>query len=211
MSEMSGNDLYQGFPPGFFDRLDAEDDAVFYEPPRLVTHIDESAIVAVGTLYAELGIDGEVLDLMSSWISHFTIAPRRLVVLGMNPEELDANPQADDRVTHDLNADPTLPFATDSFDDAVCCVSIDYLTRPLEVLIDVARVLRSGGRLVVTFSNRCFPSKAINGWRGTDDRGHVSLVGEYLRRSGYTDLEAELRSPEGSTGDPLFAVWGTAP
>ena len=60
------------FPPGFFDRADASSDAAFYRPLRLVTHIDDGAIAAVGALYDELGIDGEVLDLMSSWVSHFT-------------------------------------------------------------------------------------------------------------------------------------------
>jgi hypothetical protein len=56
------------FPAGFFDRVDEAPDEVFYRPPRLVTHIDAGAIAAVGALYAELDVDGRVLDLMSSWI-----------------------------------------------------------------------------------------------------------------------------------------------
>src|SRR4051812_28397046 len=51
------------FPPGFFDRADPGADTAFYDVPRLVTHIDDGAIAAVGALYAELGVDGEVLDL----------------------------------------------------------------------------------------------------------------------------------------------------
>src|SRR6056297_3516884 len=82
------------FPPGFFDRMDPSDDAAFYAPPRLVTHLDEGAIAAVGRLYSELGLDGGVLDLMSSWVSHFESPPRELTVLGMNAVELDANPAA---------------------------------------------------------------------------------------------------------------------
>lgn len=55
-----------GYPDGFFDRADPSDDGRFYLPERMVTHIDVGAITAVGVLYAELGIEGEVLDLMSS-------------------------------------------------------------------------------------------------------------------------------------------------
>ena len=102
-------------PPRFFDRGDPTPDPVFYSWPRFVTHIDDDAIAAVGALYAELGIDGEVLDLMSSWVSHFRERPRRLTVLGMNAEELAANPQAAATVVHDLNEDPVLPFDDDSF------------------------------------------------------------------------------------------------
>src|SRR6185436_16146451 len=119
------------FPPGFFDRADQSPDPAFYRPLRLVTHIDDGAIAAVGALYDELGIDGEVLDLMSSWVSHFTTPPRALTVLGMNDDELAAIPQATRRVVHDLNEDPVLPFPGDSFDAAVCCVSVDYLVRPI--------------------------------------------------------------------------------
>jgi hypothetical protein len=71
-----------GFPARFFDRADPADDRVFYAPPRLVTHIDEGSIAAVGALYDELGIDGRVLDLMGSWVSHLTVVPAHLTVLG---------------------------------------------------------------------------------------------------------------------------------
>ena len=83
-----------GFPDGFFAREDETDDAGFYALPRLVTHIDDDAIAAVGLLYEELGVNGDVLDLMSSWVSHFRTPPRHLRVLGMNARELDANPAA---------------------------------------------------------------------------------------------------------------------
>src|SRR5215212_7411106 len=198
------------FPPGFFDRADPGSDAAFYRPLRLVTHIDDGAIAAVGALYDELGIDGEVLDLMSSWVSHFKEKPRRLTVLGMNDDELAANPQAAARVVHDLNADPTLPFPDDSFDAAVCCVSIDYLVRPVEVFTDVARVVREGGPFVCTFSNRCFPTKAIRGWLHSSDAEHGEIVAEYFRRSGgFDEPVIERRTPAAHFGDPLWAVRAT--
>jgi SAM-dependent methyltransferase len=196
------------FPDWFFDRADPGPDAAFYGPPRLVTHIDEGAIAAVGDLYAELSVEGEVLDLMSSWVSHFRAPPRRLVGLGMNAAELAANPALAEHVVHDLNVDPALPFPDAGFDDVTCCVSVDYLVRPVEVFGEVARVLRPGGRFVVTFSNRCFPTKAIRGWLATDDRGHLQIVAAYFAAAAdrFRDLRGERR-PTPPGGDPLYAVW----
>jgi SAM-dependent methyltransferase len=199
------------FPPGFFDRTDAADDHAFYVVPRLVTHIDDRAIAAVGALYDELGIDGRVLDLMGSWVSHFRVAPAHLTVLGMNAVELAANRQADATVVHDLNADPRLPFPDRAFDAAVCCVSVDYLVRPIEVFTEVARVLKPGGLFANTFSNRCFPEKAIRGWLLTTDEQHCEIVAEYFRRAGgWDDPLVQLRTPPSADGDPLYAVWARA-
>lgn len=204
---MTNHPGYQNFPPGFFDRSDSSDDASFYDMERLVTHIDDGAIAGVGALYEELEIHGEVLDLMSSWISHFTSPPASLTVLGMNERELAANPQAVERVVHDLNRNPELPFSSSSFDDVVCCVSVDYLTRPLDVFADVARVLRPGGRFVCTFSNRCFPTKAIQGWLMLDDAQRMDLIGIYFDLAGgFGPANKQTRIGPGF-GDPLLAVW----
>ena len=207
-------DAYDGFPPGFFDRSDPTPDDRFYRAPRLVTHIDDGAIAAVGALYDELGLcgpeSGAVLDLMSSWISHFPVKPALLTVLGLNEHELAANPEADHRVVLDLNADPVppLPFDSAAFAAAVCCVSVDYLVRPIEVFTETVRVVQPGGLFVCTFSNRCFPTKAIRGWLGTDDSTHMGIVAEYFRRSGgWDEPVVQVRTPAGHRGDPLFAVW----
>jgi len=195
-------------PDGFFARMDEADDAHFYVEPRLVTHIDDGAIAAVGELYEELGIEGDVLDLMSSWISHLRRPPRSLTVLGMNATELGANPMATARVVHDLNADPRMPFEDASFDDVVCCVSVDYLTRPIEVFREASRVLRPGGRFVCTFSNRVFMTKAIAAWLYADDTERCRIVAEYFERSRvFGTVTIARRTPIGHPGDPLFAVW----
>jgi SAM-dependent methyltransferase len=209
------DDRYAAFPAGFFDRADDRPDAVFYAPTRLVTHIDDAAIAAVGELYAELGIDGtapaprRVLDLMSSWVSHFRTPPAELVVLGMNADELAANRAATEQLVHDLNADPRIPLPDGDVDAVACCVSIDYLTRPIEVLAEAGRVLRPGGLLAVTFSNRCFPTKAVRGWLATDDDQHGRVVAELVRRTGlFDEPRVQLRTPPG-VGDPLYAVTAT--
>lgn len=210
-----GSETPGPFPAGFFDRGDPTPDSAFYAYDRFVTHIDDRAIAAVGDLYAELGITGRVLDLMSSWISHFHEAPTHLVALGMNERELAANQQASSFVVHDLNTDPRLPFDDASFDAVTCCVSVDYLTNPIPVFREARRVLVPGGVFVCTFSNRCFPTKAIRGWLMTNDEQHLQIVAMYFSLSSapgaaWTTPITELRTPPGPAGDPLYAVYATA-
>jgi SAM-dependent methyltransferase len=165
---------------------------------------------AVRELYDELGVpEGRVLDLMASWVSHLSRRPDGgLVVLGLNRAELAANTLAERRVLHDLNDDTHLPFPDGAFDSVTCCVSVDYLVRPVAVFREVARVLRPGGLVVVTFSNRCFPTKAIRGWLESDDEGHVEIVRQYLEdAAGFGAASAQLRTESSSFGDPLYAVW----
>jgi SAM-dependent methyltransferase len=196
----------QVFPPGFFDRADESPDTIFYVPDRLVTHIDDGAIAAVGELYDELELTGEVLDVCSSWVSHFRTPPHRLVAMGMNEAELRANEMASSWIVQDLNVDPALPFDDASFDAVTCCVSVDYLILPLEVFAEAARVLRPGGPFAVTFSNRCFPTKAIRGWLSTDDEGHCAIVATYFELTeGFGEPTVQRRNPAART-DPLYAV-----
>ncbi|MFN8023807.1 MAG: methyltransferase domain-containing protein [Acidimicrobiales bacterium] len=211
----AGPDPHDEFPVGFFRRGDEADDAEFYAADRFVAHIDDRAIEAVGRLYRRLGIDGggsarRVLDFMASWISHFLITPPELVVLGMNERELRANRQASSYVVHDLNADAKLPFPDGHFDAATCCVSIDYLVRPIDVLREVSRVVAPGGPVVCTFSNRCFPTKVIRGWLAISEAQRCHAVGQYFRLAGgYTEPQAMLCTPPGDGGDPLYAVWAS--
>lgn len=207
---MGGHAEYEYFASGFFERTDDTDDAAFYEPVRLVQHIDDAAIAGVAAMYNELGITGNVLDLMSSWISHFETTPSRLTILGMNEAELRANAQASEVVVHDLNVDPTLPWPDNHFDDVVCAVSVDYLTKPLEVFEEVARVVQPGGRFVCTFSNRCFPTKAIRGWLMASDSLRCEIVATYFRLSGGWEEPVIDTRIRGGVSDPLYAVWATA-
>lgn len=208
---MAGEPLPR-LPAQAFRRYDERPDAEFYETPRLVTHIDDEAIAEVTQLYRELfPADAVILDLMSSWVSHLPpeVTYRRVVGLGMNEVELRENPRLDAYVVQDLNTDPRLPFEDAGFDGAGICVSIDYLIQPVQVLREVGRVLRVGAPLVVTFSNRCFPDKAVAIWHQLDDQGHVRLVEHYLRESGnFLNIRSLDRSPRHHLSDPLYAVVG---
>ncbi len=191
-----------------FDRIDDTDDTRFYAVDRKVVHLEVGAIDALRRFYAATLPSGAVLDLMSSWRSHLPDGLGPVTGLGMNAAEMADNPQLDDFVVHDLNQEPRVPFRDDSFDAVVCAVSVQYLTRPIEVFSDVHRVLRPNGSLIVSFSNRCFPTKAVAIWRASGSDGHLRLVREYFERSGFRDVVDEERP---SPDDPLFVVWGRAP
>ena len=192
-----------------FAKYDAAPDDLFYQSPRKVVHIDDGAIRVVTQLYRELlPPNGAILDLMSSWRSHLPtdVHFSRVAGLGMNADELRDNPQLTDFAVHNLNAQPKLPYDDQTFDAACCCVSVQYLQKPFEIFAEVRRVLKPDAPFVLTFSNRCFPTKAVNVWHQTDDAGHMQVVSQYFDLSGgWRDITAEDRSPK--RGDPLFAVW----
>jgi len=200
------------YPEEAFRRTDDAPDEEFYRTPRLVTHIDDRAIAAVTQLYRELfPSDGEILDLMSSWVSHLPpeVDYRRVIGLGMNEVELRRNERLDSYVVQNLNANARLPFGSGDFDGAGICVSIDYLTRPVEVLREVGRVLKGGAPVAITFSNRCFPTKAVEIWHRLDDAGHMRLVEGYLQEAGnFRGIHSLDRSPGRLFSDPLYAVVG---
>jgi hypothetical protein len=201
-----------GLPSDAFTKLDAEDDEIFYQPPRLVCHIDDGAIAALTAFYRRvLPPDGVLLDLMSSWVSHLPpeIGYAEVIGHGMNATELAANPRLSRWFIQNLNRDTKLPLADARLNAAMICVSIQYLQRPIVVLREVARLLRRGSPLVVSFSNRCFWTKAVAIWRALDDEGHARLVERYLRDAGFARIETHrLAEWVEDVSDPMIAVVG---
>ncbi|MFV9503546.1 MAG: class I SAM-dependent methyltransferase [Oscillochloridaceae bacterium umkhey_bin13] len=206
--------MEHSLPPNYFKRYDESEDRHFYLYPRLTAHLDEAACLAVSQLLREyLPPSGRILDLMSSFVSHLPpeVAYSEVVGLGLNEEELGNNPQLTSTLIHDINAHPELPFADASFDGVVCTVSVQYLTNPVAVFAEVGRVLKPGAPFIVTFSNRCFPSKAVQIWVATSDRQHMALVQRYFELANCFETITPLdRSPRPWLSDPLFAVVGRA-
>jgi len=211
------------FEPDAFGREDETVDSRFYEKPRLVNHLDDRAIETISGFYDDLLCPGmDVLDLMSAWRSHVPeeLSLKSLVGLGMNAEEMAANPQLTDFRVHDLNKAPRLPFDDGSFDRVICTASVEYLIHPVAVFADVARVLRPGGSFAITFSNRWFPPKTIRLWPRLHEFERMGLVMAYFNRSGkFTDLhslsstgwprpETDKYYGQQFKSDPVYAVWG---
>ena len=204
------------FDERWFRREDERNDTLFYIEPRMVVHIDDHAIAAIREYLSEsLPQNGRVLDLMSSWRSHMPEGHpvESLVGLGLNGKEMAENPQVDDRVVHDLNRkDRGLPFRTASFDAVVVTVSVQYMTRPVEVFGEVHRVLRPNGWFHVIYSNRMFPTKAVAVWKALDDEQRGALIGKYFGESGkWSDVTLlDIGRPESFYTDPVYVVRGRA-
>jgi SAM-dependent methyltransferase len=201
--------------PNFFRRMDESEDEEFYRWPRRVVHIDDRAIATIGEIYANRIKPGsEILDLMSSWRSHLPAAmrPARVTGLGLNAEEMRDNPALTEVVVHNVNREPRMPFPDQSFDAVVMAVSVQYLTRPIEIFSDVGRVLRLGGPFIVTFSNRMFPTKAVALWQASTTEQRVEVVKRYFAQcDAFERIEAIDNSQrEGEPFDPVWAVLGYA-
>jgi SAM-dependent methyltransferase len=218
MARISVNDVLKSpewpekwpYAPEDFKREDNDEDSCFYSQPRLVTHIDDYAIAALTQYYAKsLAADSAILDICSSWISHYPKHFRfnRAVGLGMNQFELSKNPQLTEFVVQDLNNNPQFPFEDNSFDFVTCVVSIDYLTRPLEVFSEIRRVLRPGGKAIISQSNRCFPTKVINIWLNTNDLQHIYIIGSYFHYTGgFSPPSSHDISPFPGRSDPMYII-----
>jgi len=197
-----------------FRRIDEEVDTAFYKVPKLVYHIDEGAVAALTHYYDKAIPDGSaILDICSSWLSHyprtFPIRMSKIVGSGISDAELACNDQLNSYVAADLNRSPKLPFADRSFDVVTCVVSTDYLTKPLQVMKEVARVLKPGGKVILSQSNRCFYTKAVKVW--TDDMSdgaHLRVLGTYLHfAGGFSPPRALDISARGEgTKDPMYIV-----
>lgn len=198
-----------------FQRFDETPDSMFYEAPRFVTHIDDPAIAALTKYYSKVfppsntpGVS--ILDMCSSWVSHFPSGYKqeRVVGLGMNEEELKRNPVLTEYVVQDLNLNPKLPFEDNSFDIITNVVSVDYLTKPLDVFKEMCRILKPGGLAIMSFSNRCFWTKAISIWTSTGDADHVMIVGSYFHYAGgFEPPQAVDISPNPGRSDPMYIVY----
>ena len=211
-------------PATYFSRMDNTDDEHFYSFPRKVVHIDDHAIASVSYVLGKLlPSSGRFLDLMSSWRSHLptNLESSTVVGLGMNAAEMADNPQLNNHIVHNLNRTPQLPFDDGMFDGAFCTVSVQYLTQPIAVFQEVARVLKPDAPFIVSFSNRCFPQKAVAIWQSRSDEQHVQLVGHYFTTAeGWQEPltwsnrgEAALANgaatiqPRLLGTDPLYVVW----
>ncbi|EXJ60617.1 hypothetical protein A1O7_04770 [Cladophialophora yegresii CBS 114405] len=211
---------------------DPGNDTSFYSSPRFVTHIDDNAIDSLRRYYdTVLPRRGRILDFCSSWISHY---PRdvaeaaasgeghlEVVGTGMNALELSENKALKRWSVQDLNSDPDVRVpgasatgeesgskADQKLDASTCVVSIDYLTKPLEVLKSIRHHTKEGGKVHLIISNRCFPTKVVGRWLQVDEEDRLAMVGDYLWWSGWRNIEIQTLVQGSFMTDPLWVVRG---
>ena len=217
---------YNGKATAFFNgrpfrRRDEAPDPDFYVPDRFVHHIDRTASQNLSAIYGSILRPGDrVLDLMASWESHLPYDGNGLDVhgIGLNPNELAGNPAFSGYTLQDLNADTRLHFSDHSFDAVICSLSVEYLTEPVRIFREAARVLKPGGTFTAAFSNRWFPEKAIRIWEELHDFERMGLVTEYVLETGafetvstasvrgYPRPEEDRYYPKFRLSDPVYVV-----
>ncbi|MDS0281024.1 methyltransferase domain-containing protein [Haloarcula onubensis] len=186
-------------------KLDSGADGAFYDSPRFVTHADDAFLARLTALYAEVLAPGDrVFDAMSSWVSHLPDYPfERVVGHGLNGAELAENDRLDEWFLQDCNRDQSLPLADEGVDAVLCALSVQYLQYPEAVFAEFARVLAPDGVLVVSFTNRMFPTKAVRAWRAASMDERADLVERYCRAAGLTVTDVVRERPG---RDPFYAV-----
>ncbi|KAF2006093.1 hypothetical protein P154DRAFT_423242 [Amniculicola lignicola CBS 123094] len=208
-----------------FRRADETPDSRFYTTSRIdVNHIDDLAIDRLSRYYAmTLPHHGVILDLCTSWTSHFpteilnAVEQRELVVhgVGMNDAEMAHNPSLNAGWSVcDLNITPDFPTLQTPYDAAMCVVSVDYLTRPTEVLTHLRGHMHPGAMVHIVVSERCFPTKAVKLWLRLNPDERLQTVGDFLHFSGYTNIEIVHLSPASGFSmmyDTIWVVRGRAP
>jgi hypothetical protein len=189
-----------------FARDDDAPDSVFYTMPRRVMHIDNVCAERITVFYRDhLRARDTVLDLMAGWHSHLAGHAGDIIGLGMNAEEMADNPQLRSHMVHDLNATPRLALDDASFDVVVNTVSIEYLTQPLAVLKQAHRILKPGGKLLITFSNRFFPPKVIALWKQLHPVERLNWLAQLVHAAGFSEIQTRVeRGLERDTTDPYY-------
>jgi len=191
-------------------KVDTRPDDTFYDQPRFVTHADDGFLRALTGLYdTYLDAGDDVFDAMGSWVSHYPDTDLgRVVGHGLNAAELEENDRYDEWFRQSFNDDQALPLDDDAFDAVTCALSVQYLEYPAAVFREFARVLRPGGTVVVSFTNRMFPTKAVRAWRERSDEERLALVERYAETAGLELVERVTETPQ---NDPLLAVVARAP
>ena len=201
------------------EKLDPGNDQEFYNYPRFVTHVDQGYNDQLSNLYQErLQPQTRILDLMSSWVSHLPdeVQFDHIEGHGMNQEELAKNPRLDHYFVQNLNENPKLPLEDNDFDAVLIAVSVQYLQYPEAIFSEIHRILKPGGIVIVSFSNRMFYQKAISAWRDGTDAVRIQFVKNYFRSiSGFSKPEVVMNVSTlpsflqmlGMMGaDPFYAV-----
>lgn len=201
--------------PDAFDRADPGEDAAFYATPRITAHIDAAAQGHLRDALAPLAAPGaRILDLMAGTQSHLpSDLDAHVTGLGMNAEEMAANPALSETIVHDLNADPHLPCGDNAFDLVANNLSIEYLTDPAAIVAEAHRTLKPGGTIAISFSNRWFPEKATRLWTEIHEFERLGFVLDLLLDAGFSHCATlSIRNHHRPKDDPHYhETWDADP
>ncbi len=222
-AKLEGIDINYSYEHGF-SRIDESDDVAFFSSPDFSPFWDNTALGLVSSLYNDLLSDGmQVLDLMAgahSPLQNSNLQLASLSCAGLNPQELDANPICTQRDQINVNEPDALEiYQQDQFDAVLIHAAIEYVTQPDHLMDQIARILKPGGRIIISFSNRSVTEKAVHIWTELHEFERPALVLSYLQHSnafckfnsfsmrGLFRPEDDLLSDRLLYSDPVYAIW----
>eukprot|EP01059_Diplonema_ambulator_P033897 TRINITY_DN7319_c0_g1_i1.p1 TRINITY_DN7319_c0_g1~~TRINITY_DN7319_c0_g1_i1.p1 ORF type:complete len:247 (+),score=55.73 TRINITY_DN7319_c0_g1_i1:208-948(+) len=200
-----------------YTKMDKKSDKVFYKRARMEAHMATESLEAIRTYYkgALGGGDARHLEMCASVFSYFPegYTPQCHGV-GLNEDELSANKALTDGFTvQNLNKEPNLPFADNSFGVCTHVASIEYLTDPIHHCRELNRVLAPSSPIHVIFTNRAFWTKSTKIWTTLTHDERTLLTALYLSYAGFHNIAA-YRLAYGDERDnlpePVAVVTGTA-
>ena len=171
-------------------KLDESNDLEFYERPKFVYHLDSNFRKELTNIYREEILnDSIVLDLMSSWDSYLpkTKKYKKVIGHGLNKEELEKNKMFEKYWIQNFNEDQQIPIENNSIDYCLMVAAWQYLQYPENIAMEIARILKSDGKLIIAFSNRAFWTKAPNIWTTSDENQRVNYVRNVLISNGFNE------------------------
>ncbi|KAL9255034.1 hypothetical protein AKJ16_DCAP10465 [Drosera capensis] len=127
-------------------------------------------------------------------VSHFPAGYKqeRVVGLGLNEEELKRKRASTEYVVQDLKINPQLPFEDRSFDVITNVVSVDYLTKPIEVFREMCRVLKPGASQI----DASGPKQSRF--------GHQQVILSMLGSLDRTSIMLEVQPPQNSSTTCMY-------
>ncbi len=196
---------------------DNSDDSLFYSSPRFVHHLDQSFRSRLTQLYRDnIDQNSVILDLMSSWVSHLPkeIEYKKVIGHGMNREELSRNERLEKFWVQDLNINQKLPLDDNSVDTCLLVAAWQYLQYPEEISLELRRIIKPKGQLIVSFSNRAFWTKSPRIWVESSDRERIDYIMKILKISGWPSADFIVEQTKHASilpflqtkGDPFFSV-----
>ena len=197
-------------------KIDESDDSIFYSNPRFVYHLDGNFRQYLTYIYKqEIDNDKKVLDLMSSWDSYLPKDKtyKEVIGHGLNEEELNKNKALNRYWIQNFNKNQKIPIKSKSIDYCLMVAAWQYLQYPELMSEEIARILNEEGKLIVSFTNRAFWTKAPNIWTNSNEEERVNYVIKVLSSNGFNNIKCikEFNSNKNSflpflNIDPFYCV-----
>ena len=203
----------------FYDRekIDNDDDQIFYKNPRYVHHLSDSFRTRLTDLYSEYLFTHQViLDLMSSWVSHLplNIKYKEVIGHGMNEDELRSNKRLDRFWVQNFNKKQNMPIEDSTVDVGLIVAGWQYLQYPEQVSLELSRIIKPESLLIISFTNRAFWTKSPNIWTYSSEQNRIDYIKNILSYNGWRiekifnekTQEKKLLGFYTAQSDPFFSV-----